>query len=65
MDVILDLYHRHFDWRDLTLVLLSPVFAVFIAMEAWRFRRTGGRGRQGDGRDGRREERRVLHGKLL
>ena len=38
---LLDLYQRHFDWRDLTLVLLSPVFGVFIAMEAWRFRKTG------------------------
>ena len=37
----LDLYQRHFDWRDLTLLVLSPVFGVFIAMEAWRFRKTG------------------------
>ena len=41
MDLLLELYHRHVDWRDLTLVLLSPVFGVFIALEAWRFRRTG------------------------
>lgn len=41
MDWLLDLYQRHFDWRDLTLVMLSPVFGIFIAMEAWRFRKTG------------------------
>ncbi|MFX8145323.1 hypothetical protein ABTL24_19635, partial [Acinetobacter baumannii] len=41
MDWLLDLYHRHFDWRDLTLVMLSPLFMIAIAMEAWRFRKTG------------------------
>src|SRR3982751_1329422 len=41
MDWLLDLYQRHFDWRDLTLLILSPIFGVFLAMEAWRFRRTG------------------------
>jgi sterol desaturase/sphingolipid hydroxylase (fatty acid hydroxylase superfamily) len=41
MDGLLDLYQRHFDWRDLTLVILSPLFGIFIAMEAWRFRKTG------------------------
>ena len=40
MDFLLDLYHRHGDWRDLTLLLLSPIFMTAIALEAWRFRKT-------------------------
>jgi len=42
MDALIDffqqLYLRHGDWRDLTLLLLSPLFMVFIALEAWRLR---------------------------
>jgi len=32
----------HSDWRDWLLLLLSPVFMLFVAAEWWRFRKTAG-----------------------
>lgn len=42
MPTLLELFRQHIDPRDLTLLLLSPLFMLSIALEAWRFRKTPG-----------------------
>jgi sterol desaturase/sphingolipid hydroxylase (fatty acid hydroxylase superfamily) len=41
MDHALEFFRQHGDWRDLTLLALSPLFVLCIAIEALRFRKSG------------------------